>query len=147
MPLIPRDGGPTHRIEITEAIDPGSVGDWYEIRTMLGYHARMQAESSSMYMKLPASHLERLELGERLPSDDMVEVRLNAADAAHLRLSVWLKAWSHKEDITSLTIRRLPKSHAEAILKAIAAFEKIQGGPRKDGPLAGSSDASSAAPS
>jgi hypothetical protein len=144
MPLIPRDGGPTHRIEITEAIDAGSVGDWYEIRTMLGYHARMQADAiSAMKFSLPAGRLERGQLNP----DEMVQVQMNLADAAHLKLSLWLKAWSHKEDISSLTIRRIPKSHADAILNAIAVFEKIQGGPRRDGPLADTSEASSGASS
>ena len=136
MPLIPRDGGPRFRIEITEEIDPNSVGDWYEIRTLLGYHARLQVVSASMVMKLPASRLERMEMGDSLDPTEMVNVQVSAADAAHLRLSVWLTAWSHKEDITSLTIRRIPKAHADAILAAIQEFEKVQGGPSKNSPLA-----------
>lgn len=136
MALIPRDGGPRHRIEITEDIDPNSVGDWYEIRTMLGYHSRMQADTAAMFVKVPASRLDRLETGEQFNPDEMVTIQMNTADVNHLKLSVWLMGWSHADAINSNTIRRMPLSHAQAVLRAIREYEKFQGGPSKNSPLA-----------
>lgn len=142
MPLMPRDGGRRHRIEITGEIDPGSVGDWYEIKTALGYYDRLEANTArGMSMKLPARRLER---GDVLRPDEQVTVQMdNLAAATHIKLMVWLADWSHPEPISSATVRRIPESHAQAILDAIERYEAAQGAPGKDSPLPdGSSDLS-----
>lgn len=134
MPLIPRDGGPTHRIEITPEIDPAGVGDWYEIKTQLGYYDRMQAsDMRGGSIRMPAH---RVTQAQDLGPDELVTLTMdNVAEATHIKLCVWLKAWSHPDHMTSATIRRIPESHARAILKAIDRYEQHQGGPAKDSPL------------
>ena len=121
MPLIPRDGGQRHRIVITEEIDPASAGDWYDIKTALGYYERLQASAArGISFKMPADRLQR---GEVPGGDQLVTVSMdNLAEATHIKLMVWLAAWSHPEPITSATVRRIPESHARAIQDAICAL-------------------------
>ncbi|MBC7104563.1 MAG: hypothetical protein H5T97_01340 [Firmicutes bacterium] len=127
-----------HRIEITAEIDPASVGDWYEIRTQLGYYQRLIASGArAMTFKIPYRRLSR---GEEPDPNEVIPVTMdNLADATHLKLMVWLKAWSHPEPIQSSTVKRIPESHARAILDAIEECEVDQHGPERDGPLAGRS--------
>lgn len=147
MPLMPRDGGQRHRITITAAIDPASAGDWYEIKTALGYYDRLQANAArGLSFKLPADKLQR---GEVPGGNQLVTVSMdNLADAAHIKLMVWLSAWSHPEPITSATVRRIPESHVRVIQDAIARFEARQGAVLPDDdPLPAGSAPSSGSPS
>lgn len=138
MPLMPRDGGARRRIEITAEIDPSSVGDWYEIKTRLGYYERAQASNArGVSFKVPARKLER---GNVLDPHELVTVSMdNQADAMHYRLAIYLSAWSHAEDISSLTIKRIPEAHVAAILDAIEEVEREQDGPQLGDPLANGS--------
>lgn len=146
MPLIPRDGGKRHRIVITEDVDPSSVGDWYEIKTALGYYDRLQASTArGAAFKLPANKLQR---GEVPGGDQLISVTMdNLAEATHIKLMVWLAAWCHAEPISSATVRRVPESHAKAILDAIARYEADQGAILSvDSPLAGASSVTPSEP-
>lgn len=141
MPLVPRDGGDHHRIEITADIDPHSVGDWYTIKTQLGWWDREKASAAQgVTLNLPYG---RATAGQIDP-EELVPVTLERqAHVAFQKLSVWLVEWSHKEPISANTIKRIPQSHAREILRAIGRFERQQEGPGEDSPLPASSNGSS----
>jgi hypothetical protein len=140
MPLIDKHGGSRERIEITAEIDPNSAGDWYEIRTQLGYYHRLEAsEIAGGSIRVPAR---RVTEGSDLLPDEMVSLTLdNMAQAANKKLLIWLTDWSHTEDngrptdITPANVRRIPESHFRAIMARIKAHEDNQWGPAKDSPL------------
>jgi len=146
MPLTPRDGGTRRRIEITADIDPENAGDWYEVKTELGFHERMNASNTRGFsFKIPAG---RLQSGRDLDPGQLVTVSSDgAADAAVIKLAIYLTDWSHGDKITALTIRRIPPLSADYLLNAITEIEAAQEGPSKDSPLQPGSNGSSKPPS
>lgn len=139
MPLIPVKPD-LERVEFED-------GDWYELRTQLGWYYRNQlSDGAGISIHLPWSTVKdgeiRLAGSEHVPvtMDGMPDVQLN-------RLLVYVAAWSHREPITEKTIKRVPPAHAKRLLARIAQLEKEQDGPTEDSPLAVPSNGSSEAPS
>lgn len=127
MPLIPRDNGGLVEVEID--------GDVYWLKKRLGWYERSQASE----MKGITFYYKQRDIEDGLAhisKDDYVPVTLDGQEDAQLgRLYVWLAKWSHKDDLSKLTLRRLPQRHAERLLEEITRLEQEQDGPTADDPL------------
>lgn len=120
MPLVAHEST-TRRVEID--------GEWYELRTQLGWYAREKASAANaVRFFVKGKDLEEIE-------DREVEGKLDTATANMRKFIVYLKSWSHSEPLTEENIRRIPAAHARRLVTEITELEKLQDGLNETDPL------------
>ncbi len=121
-------------------VDVTVDGDTYTLKTALTFFEREQTDKSNvMKIQLPFGKVERREVRD----NDLVDMVMDTAGLALIRLKTWLVRWSHSDKLISANIRCIPPHHADALFEKIQELEESQRGAQENTTLGEPSNSSS----